>query len=446
MTNLIGLPFGYWLAVATLVALVVEAALQRHRPWAMPTVMVYLTIFGWYMVEPIYTPETMISFSPESVDAAFLSVFIFLVSFRLASGLATSMFAPQVTSRLGTNDIPAERVLSASAVLWVMLLAFGVSRNDGDLIGSLFPLDARAGTNMWQRSAGADAGTFGFAVSTASYLYTLVLAIFGMMLPLQKNRWAQLLCIILIAISWPYAFLQGSRNIAIAVFVPLVFSFVLFSKFSKTIKLIFITCSTIFIEWAMREIITYRNVGFESDAVVENSGHLGLNMASELTYCIEFLKTGVMHQQWGMNFVSEIANLIPRFVWPNKPLIGIEYTVARGFGGGENDIGAFATISTGVIGQGVLDFGPYAGPVFIAVLMALWTGFLARLWAQGTIARSCLFLVGIGLTFNLGRNITLLVLWPMVFAYLMVLAFERYGARVRRSPRDAAAMVVAGER
>ncbi len=169
-------------------------------------------------------------------------------------------------------------------------------------------------------------------------------------------------------------------------------------------------------------------------------------MASELTYCIEFLRTGVIHQQWGANFFAEIANIVPRFIWPDKPLIGIDYTVARGFGGGDADIGVIATISTGVIGQGVLDFGPYAGPVFMAAIMALWSGFLARLWAQGTVARSCLFLVGIGLTFNLGRNVTLLVLWPMVFAYLLVLAIEKYGVRKARSRGAAPTLLIAADR
>lgn len=428
MTNIGNLPFGYWLAVATLIGLIVEIVLRWRKPWALPAAMVYLTIFGWYIMEPIYTPESMIFFSSESVNAAFISVFIFLMFFRLASGLVTPLLAPANVSQIGRDDMPAERVLAINAALWLALLAFGASRT-GSLVTALFPLDARAGVNMWSRSAGAGAGPFGFAVSTASYLYTLVLAIFGMVLPLLKSKSARVFCVALIAISWPFAFLQGSRNVAIAVFVPMVFSFILFSRSSRLFKFGFVAVAAIFIEWAMREIITYRNVGFESDQTVQESGHLGLNMASELTYCIEFLKTGAVHQQWGLNFISEVANVIPRFVWADKPLIGIDYTLARGFGGGDSDIGTIATISTGVIGQGVLDFGPYAGPVFMAVLMSFWAAFLARLWAQGTIARACLFLVGIGLTFNLGRNVTLLVLWPMVFGYVLVRVFEKYGAR-----------------
>lgn len=427
MSSLSSLPFGYWLAFVTAVALVAEAAVQWRRPWAIPTAMVYVTIFGWYVLEPIYTPESMSVFSTSSINATFVSVFIFLMTFRLASPIGVGVFAPAARVDVQRDDLPAERVLAIGAVLWLLLAAFGAYRMGGDVIGALLPLNARAGGNMWSRAAGADAGTFGFAISTCAYLYSLVLALFGMVLPLLKTRRAQIFCLMLILLSWPYAFLQGSRNVAIAVFVPFVFSFLLFSRVRAGYKATFLLGSAVFIEWAMRQIINFRNVGFESGQSVEDEGHLGLNMASELTYCIDFLKSGVLRQQWGWNLLSEAANVVPRFLWPDKPLIGVDYAVARGYGGGENDIGLIATISTGVIGQGVLDFGAYAGPAFMAAIMATWTGILARLWAQGTVPRTCLFLVGIGLTFNLGRNVTLLVLWPMVFAYVLVLAVEKYG-------------------
>jgi len=52
------------------------------------------------------------------------------------------------------------------------------------------------------------------------------------------------------------------------------------------------------------------------------------------------------------------------------------------------------------------------------MLMALWTSLLLRWWEQRqSLLRFMLFMLGIGLTFNLGRDITLLVLWPVVFAY-----------------------------
>jgi hypothetical protein len=47
-------------------------------------------------------------------------------------------------------------------------------------------------------------------------------------------------------------------------------------------------------------------------------------------------------------------------------------------------------------------------------------------------------MLGAGLTFNLGRDITLLVLWPVIFAYFFVRLIEiRAVARLRPLPQPA---------
>ena len=57
--------------------------------------------------------------------------------------------------------------------------------------------------------------------------------------------------------------------------------------------------------------------------------------------------------------------------------------------------------------------------------MSIWAGLLARLWLQkDSLLRCFLFIAGLGLTFNLGRDITLLVLWPVVFGYLVTRLIE----------------------
>jgi len=62
-----------------------------------------------------------------------------------------------------------------------------------------------------------------------------------------------------------------------------------------------------------------------------------------------------------------------------------------------------------------------------------------------------LFMLGAGITFNLGRDITLLVLWPVVFAYCFVRVGEVLATRRFRGlpqlatvvPADSGAMQVA---
>jgi MFS family permease len=133
--------------------------------------------------------------------------------------------------------------------------------------------------------------------------------------------------------------------------------------------------------------------------------------------------------------LNELLNFIPRAIWPSKPLLGIDYAKWRGFESDDSDLGVNTTIASGMIGGGVLNFGQIFGPIAAAILMAIWTGLLIRWWQQRqSLLRLALFMLGVGLTFNLGRDITLLVLWPAVFAYFFIRLTERWATkRVRQA-------------
>jgi hypothetical protein len=83
--------------------------------------------------------------------------------------------------------------------------------------------------------------------------------------------------------------------------------------------------------------------------------------------------------------------------------------------------GVAASISTGMIGQGVVNFGRVLGPIAASLLMAIWVAVLARQDLKGhDIGHILLYAIGLVLTFNLGRDITLLVLYPFVFGWLLL--------------------------
>ena len=146
-------------------------------------------------------------------------------------------------------------------------------------------------------------------------------------------------------------------------------------------------------------------------------------MIQELCLVNDFVQVAV--PAYGGRYLDDLLNVVPRAIWPSKPLLGIDYAIWRGFGGGTSDIGVTTTISSGMIGGGVLNFGRVFGPVASALLVSIWSGLLGRWWLQReSLLRCFLFLAGLGLTFNLGRDITLLVLWPVVFGYLIVRLIE----------------------
>ena len=104
--------------------------------------------------------------------------------------------------------------------------------------------------------------------------------------------------------------------------------------------------------------------------------HAGLNMLEELAWINSFLDKGTYAVNWGpgevvapkqrkngdsarhftgerQRYWAELVNPIPRGLWQDKPLIGIDYAIARGQLCGvqkEGEAGVGATISTGMIG------------------------------------------------------------------------------------------------
>ena len=153
-----------------------------------------------------------------------------------------------------------------------------------------------------------------------------------------------------------------------------------------------------------------------------------------------YLETGGTSPAYGARYLNELLNFIPRAIWPSKPLIGIDYAKWRGFeslNSEEGEIGVNTTISSGMIGGGVLNFGQIFGPVAAGILLALWTGLLIRWWEQRkSLLRLALFMLGAGLTFNLGRDISLLVLWPVLFAYFFARLTEIWATnRFRQLPQ-----------
>lgn len=433
--------FLYPVSLAVLFGLIIEAFLKRKTHfWYLSAVTIYITVGIWYLVEPIYTPESLEQFDSNIVNSAYTQVIIFLIFFRIF----LPFFSRQLIKRGSVLNVPdvlnPEQLLLFIFGLWLGLLVWGTMRLRGDLFWALFPIDARLKAHMWSRHAGAQSGDTGFLVSAGSYLYTLSTAFFGILLPLQKKIEFKAFNIILLVISLPYFALQGARNLLLAVTVPMVFSFALFSKQKIWIKIIVIALGIIILNQVLFAVIQYRNYGFawlfDPDLVphVESASdkHRGLNMLEELCYINSFLADGSLNISYGGRYFDEVLNAIPRAILPDKPLIGIDYAVLRGFGGNtKSDIGVFATISTGMIGQGVINFGTELGPIAASFVLSIWGGILSRLWIQQehSTFRRGLFLVALGLTFNMGRDITLLVLWPVIFGYAIVRLVEKIAGR-----------------
>ncbi len=274
---------------------------------------------------------------------------------------------------------------------------------------------------------------FDALLSFAEYVQMMVSAIFGVLAAVSNNRRVRTVSLVLCLIAWPYYLFDRTRNTILAVVIPGLLSWV-FLRLRGGIfkKVVVLTVCYILIDGWMGFIIQNRSneniatafaqKGFDLEKETEVH-HQGLNMFEELCWINTFIKKGTYEPNWGARYFAELANPIPRAIWHNKPEIGIDYAIARGQGirgnggaRGKQEAGVYATISTGMIGEGVVNFGRIFGPAAAALLMAFWVAILARqdlqIWKLG---RLPLYALGMILTFNLGRDITFITLYPFVF-------------------------------
>jgi len=239
-------------------------------------------------------------------------------------------------------------------------------------------------------------------------------------------------------ISLPYFLLEGARSHFLAVILPFIVTYLLYGRHLLLIKLAVLAVAFFCLDHGFKLVTAFRGTGFRDllaaehpyELVDEDLRQSGLNMIQELCFANAYIGSGAASPAYGERYLNELLNVIPRAIWSSKPLVGIDYAKWRGLEDPQSDLGVSATISTGMIGGGVLNFGPFLGPVAAGIIMALWTGLLIRWWQQrDSLLRLMLFMLGAGLTFNLGRDITLLVLWPVVFAYCLVRLIEIWTAK-----------------
>jgi len=430
----------FYLAAAVLLILTVESCVKLLRRDSVGiAVAVYVTVFAWYFVDPFLNPEEYGCLPPFLLGQSYGQVLLFLVGFRVALPAATRW----ILSRRNTGVLAAmqrltpEQILLAAGTIWILLFAIGIARMGGDVIGAVFPVDGRAGVTMWGRGAVESSAT-GFLIASAAYVFSAVTAFLGVLVFFQRTRFWRRVAGAMFAITLPYFFFQGARSAFLAAILPFIITYLLYGRHRLVIRFVILAVAFICLDQGFRFVTAFRNTGFREllaaknpyELVDEGLPQLGLNMIEELCFVNAYLDSGDTSPAYGARYLNELLNFVPRAIWPSKPLLGVDYAMWRGFESDEGDLGVTTTVASGMIGGGVLNFGQILGPVAAGILMAIWIGLLIRWWEQRkSLLRFGLFMVGASLTFNLGRDITLLVLWPVIFAYFFVRLAEIWATR-----------------
>src|SRR5581483_2784401 len=327
-----------------------------------------------------------------------------------------------------------DRAFWGCGMVWAILAIIAIILLKGDAIYFFFPF---LGVKASPWTHGRIGAGFDALSVIAIYMQLLVAGIFGVVVALSTNRRVRSLAVLCCVLCWPYFIFDRTRNTMLAVVIPAVLGWV-FLRLRGSIlkKVIALAGCFILVNGWMAFVIANRTTSTIVGALreegfslrsTEKVHHEGLNMYEELCWINTFIEQGVYRPNWGSRYWAELVNPIPRGLWPGKPMIGIDYAIIRGQGGGDQSgAGVYATISTGLIGQGIVNFGRIFGPAFSALLMSLWVVWLARLDLRiQELGRLPLYGLGLILTFNLGRDITLITLYPFVFGGLAVWWLDR---------------------
>ena len=431
----------FYLAAVVLVVLTAESCIKLlNRDTFGITVGVYVTVFAWYFVDPFINPEQYDYFPPSSIGQGYGQVLLFLIGFRLFAPVAIRWIVRRRSSGVFDTRLTPEQILIAAGALWLLLFVTGIARMGGDVMGAVFPLDGRFGPTMWGRGA-VDSSGSGFLISFAGYLFLAVTAFLGVLIFFQRSIAWRLLAGAMFAITLPAFFLAGARSGFLVVIMPFLITYLLYGRHLLILKLAILAIAFFCLQEGFRFVQVFRLGGFREVLASKNPYELmdedvqtiGLNMIGELCFVNAYLDSGETSPAYGGRYLNELLNFIPRSIWPSKPMLGIDYAKWRGFetaDSQEGELGVNTTVASGMIGGGVLNFGQIFGPVAAGILMAIWSGLLIRWWEQRkSLLRLVLFMLGAALTFNLGRDITMLVLWPIVFAYFVVRLIEIWATR-----------------
>jgi hypothetical protein len=438
----------FYLAAVVLVVLTAESCIKLlNRDSFGITVGVYVTVFAWYFVDPFINPEQYDYLPSSSLGQSYGQVLLFLIGFRVFTPVAIRWILRRPSSGVFDTRLTPEQILRGVAALWFVLFIIGIARMGGDVMGAVFPLDGRAGPTMWGRGA-VESGPSGFLISFAGYVFNAVTAFLGVLVFFQRSIAWRLLAGAMFAITLPYFFFAGARSHFLAAVMPFILTYLFYGRHLLILKLAILAMAFFCLKEGFKFVTVFRLGGFREMLASENRYELlgederttGLNMIQELCFVNTYLETGGGSPAYGARYLNELLNFVPRMIWPSKPMLGIDYAKWRGFESDdseEGELGVNTTVASGMIGGGVLNFGQIFGPAAAGILMALWTGLLVRWWEQRkALLRLVLFMLGAGLTFNHGRDISMLVLRPAIFAYFFVrLAEMRTTRRFRQLPQ-----------
>jgi hypothetical protein len=452
------MPVSFWVVIALLGGGGIWCLQRVNDGTGLPMLAVLGTATVWYVGDAFYNDYAHNHarlFDAGTLQSAWWQVAWFLLVFLVMTPPIHQRVNRQYLQRrsgvmqmfkLGVDQPVIQKQLKAlfygCVLVWLVLFLIALAQLKSEIIYFLFPF---LGHNASPWIHGRIGAGFDFLSIVGIYLQLLVSTMFGVVAALATDRRIRRYALLLCLLTWPYFIFDRTRNTMLAMVIPALLCWVFLRLRGGMWKkiLVLLACFILVNGW-MKFVIANRGEMNITDALMQKGFSLskekkthneGLNMFEELCWVNTFIARGTYRVNWGARYFAELVNPIPRALWHGKPLIGLDYAIARGMQqDGPDGSVIVATIATGFIGQGVVNFGRILGPMAAALLMSLWVAYLARLDLNvQALGKLPLYSLGLIMTFNLGRDITLITLYPFVFGALAVWWLERYQPQIAKA-------------
>jgi len=449
------MPLPFYLTCFALLGFWVFAWGERRHGWGLPACMVLGTVGVWYVGDVLYNEFDvyLATIGQASILSAWWQVLWFVVAFGVMvkpvhrwingslRGQRSHMMEYLENNRLYRKDVQHRIDALGGALLfvWIVLMVIAVVQVKGNVIGLFAPYMGQK-AEPWGR--GQIGGGFSAFISLASYLQIFLAAAFGVLAAVAMNPKTRNTALLICFLTLPYYLFDRTRNTMLATVMPGMLAYVFLRLRGSVLRkgLALGVCFLVINFWFTAVMANRSGMSFDIESALSGKTdisevrHEGLNMFEELAWIDHFMVTGSYLPNMGSRYFAELVNPVPRAIWKNKPTIGLDYAVARGQGAAGPEGETTATTSTGMIGQGVVNFGRFFGPLAAALLMSLWVALLARQDLLGSNpGRLVLYGTGLILTFNMGRDITLLVVYPFLFGLGLYYVWQWWRRNERRT-------------
>jgi oligosaccharide repeat unit polymerase len=337
--------------------------------------VVLITVVYWYLFEAVRLPSALQTYTQEEynfgVFCILISVAAFLGAYH-ASNIA--LFAP-LARRL--------KLLNNPRFLWSLTLAAMAIGLGSMLIYLNFNVFAffEGLTGMTRRWTGSNVrGRYG---SWSTILFEL-----------QVFLWAAVpLCFSLLAVPR----VPVPQKILAATFIVWMFLRTLFAGTRSPLMVFFVLAGATILWKAtprLRQVLLVVGVpvvlvgGYFLSAIIvagRNEGHfdtnaaldteyVGVEMFRELLFVVRAHDNG-MPPQYGLTYLTQLVNPIPRAIWPGKPVADAGLIMAAAYGAVDRNGEPVMTVSPGFLGEAYLNFG-FLGLLVVPVV----AGVLVRSW------------------------------------------------------------------